>query len=146
MYSLQTAHSERVGRNLWTGQRKDTPICYCLTLHEANSSELRQRRKLLDTSVRQAVTARQIYISDAIARFDQLDHSSIGDVRTMAKMDIMKVLTQFADCLDSPVRHEPTFCKDKVPQARSGINYALHRVIFHVLAGSKVQNAKTIKD
>jgi hypothetical protein len=70
---------------------------------------------LLDAAICQASATCHVDISDSVAGLDQLHNRSIGDVGTVAEMNIMQILPQLADSVDGPVRYKLALGKNKVP-------------------------------
>ncbi len=91
MHPLQTAAPEQlsVRSELCFGQCQYTSIRDGLTLDQSDPPQLRQRSQLLDADVCQTMTAGEIDVADPTAKLDELDDGVVGDLLTVAQVDIM---------------------------------------------------------
>ena len=67
-----------------------------------------------NTSICQARAACQVDVSDSVAGFDELNDGVIGQVDAVAKVNVVQVLGQFADCRNGSICDMSAFGKDQV--------------------------------
>lgn len=142
MYSLEKTGPDWFRRQLPAdakfGESHYASVCDCLAFDQADSSQLRQRRELLYTRIRQSMAAGQVNIPDPITHFDQMDHSRVRDLGAMAQMDVMQVLPQSGDGIHRSVCNILAFCEDEVAQSWRCFNDLLYRVVVHLVARSQI--------
>jgi hypothetical protein len=69
---------------------------------------------MANAGIRQTRAACQVNVADAVAGFDKLNDGIIGKIGTVAKVDVVQVLSQLANGGDGAVRDVFTLGQDEV--------------------------------
>lgn len=91
------------------------------------------------------MTARQIDVSDPVAHLHELDHGCIGNLRAVAQVNIMQVLSQPCDCVHRFIRDVLALGEHKIPQPGRCFDDFLHSFIVQLVTSGQVQDTQAVK-
>lgn len=126
------------------GKRHDALVGDVAALDKANPLELGERRELFNRLVRQILTAGEINVADTSAHPNQLLDTSVGNPRTVAKVDVVEVLAKLRDRRDGTVGDLTAFCQDEVTQAWGGRDDLLDTNVVELSTIRKIQYAEAL--
>jgi hypothetical protein len=116
------------------------------TFDQTNPLQLGQGCQLHDGLVCQMLTASQIDITDSAAALHQALDRIIRDVAAVAKVYVVKILTQAWDGIDRGVRDVATLGEDEVSKARGHVDDLLHGSVGETHAACQVEDPEVFED
>ncbi|KAI6771078.1 hypothetical protein HG531_009933 [Fusarium graminearum] len=111
------------------GEVEDRFIGDRAAFHKADTLQLGQEGKTLNTLVCQVGATAKINVSNTVAVLDKFLDTLVGDVPTVTQMHVMQVLTKLRDSMNGCISDVPALCENKIAKARGYINDLLYSSI-----------------
>lgn len=90
--------------------------------------------------------ATKVDVPDAVAAVDELLDGVVGNVPTVAQVDIVQILSETGNRVDSGIGDISAFCQDEIAQTRGNIDDLLHGTIGQAHARGEIEDPQVLKD
>jgi hypothetical protein len=116
-----------------------------MTFHQSNASQLWQRSEFSDRGIGESDAATEVDIPDSCTVLHERLDGIIRDMAAVSKMNVVQILTELADGVDSYVSNISAFCQNQISKARSHADDFLDGTICKSGTAGKIQDAEMLE-